>query len=203
MPSQRTRATAGATSSEAEPPSTDELASRMTSRLRISKEKGKEKDTGVRAPPTRIPAKTRAKKQVADGEAEALADIVAEKLTIREPAAPKERSIEEVRAEAMRAVNAASKNLSAIVETGWKSSDPTGPPRSNKPAKAGSSKTDATTSQVQSCVEAIREGLAALRKARPGDVDVERAACSAAGKLVSLESVSASVTHLEHVESLH
>ncbi|EIW51672.1 separase [Trametes versicolor FP-101664 SS1] len=77
----------------------------------------------------------------------------------------------------MRNVNAASKSLSAVAESGWKASD---------------AKSDRTTaaSAVKHAASARKE-LNVLREFSPGEVDVERAASSVVGKLVSLEMYQA------------
>lgn len=126
-----------------------------------------------------------------EAEAEALADAVERKLTIGETEVPRSKSRDELCVEAMREINTASTKLSAIVETGWKTPIgnlmATGSGRSVKP---NPSDVDRTSLQVGSHAKAIRDGLAMLRENKPGDRDIERAACSAAGKLIALEAVS-------------
>jgi separase len=168
-------------------PSTDALASRVATRLAIGKGKTvatRSESKGVTPATTKSKARRPATDAVAEIEVDVLAGIVEQKLVI-EPKSAKSR--EEICEEAMRAVNAASKNLSIIVETGWKSSS-SGEPSSSK--KSGSSQSGTTVADVERYLKSIREGLYALREHRPGDMDVERAACSAAGKLITLESVS-------------
>ncbi|KAI0777838.1 peptidase family C50-domain-containing protein [Trametes elegans] len=77
----------------------------------------------------------------------------------------------------MRAVNSASKGLSAIVESGWKATE------------AKSDRTTATAA-VKHATTARKE-LGVLRELSTGEVDVERAASSVVGKLVSLEMCQA------------
>lgn len=76
----------------------------------------------------------------------------------------------------MRAVNVASQKLSALMQTGW-----------------SATKDDGTSKQrreAASCALNIRKNLNALRKAvAPSPLDLERAALSAAGKLLSLQLV--------------
>ncbi|KAI0824951.1 peptidase family C50-domain-containing protein [Trametes gibbosa] len=77
----------------------------------------------------------------------------------------------------MRTVNAASKSLSALVESGWRASDP---------------KSDRTNAAVAvKHATTVRKELVKLRKLCPGEVDVERAASSVVGKLISLEMYQA------------
>ncbi|KAH9478241.1 Separin [Psilocybe cubensis] len=73
---------------------------------------------------------------------------------------------------AMRSVNEASQALSGVVQSGWKKS-------------ADSSKT--TLATATSAASKASKALDTLRKLRPGDLDVERAASSVLGKLIALE----------------
>ncbi|KAI0700451.1 peptidase family C50-domain-containing protein [Cytidiella melzeri] len=97
----------------------------------------------------------------------------------------------------MRVVNSASKNLSTIVETGWKRSNGGQHSSSRLVPKPGSSKPDAIAFQVDACSRTIREGLCALREYRPGDIDVERAACSAVGKMIAIDSYQSAMLILQ------
>ncbi|KAG6866774.1 hypothetical protein C0991_011433 [Blastosporella zonata] len=78
-------------------------------------------------------------------------------------------SDEQIRLESMRAVNSASQSLSSAINSGWKKS-------SGK-----------TSSTVASAAAAAAKHLTILRQNGSGDLDVERAAMSVLGKLVSLE----------------
>jgi separase len=168
-------------------PSTDALASRVTTRVAIEKGKTiatRSESKGVTQATTKSKARRPGTDAVAEVEVDVLAGIVERKLVIEPKSA---KSKEEICERAMRAVNAASKNLSMIVETGWKSSG-SGEPSSSK--KSGFLQSGTTVTDVEQYSKSIREGLRTLREHRPGDMDVERAACSAAGKLITLESVS-------------
>ncbi|KAI0634651.1 peptidase family C50-domain-containing protein [Trametes polyzona] len=77
----------------------------------------------------------------------------------------------------MRTVNAASKALSSVLDSGWRASDS----KSNKSTAA---------SAVKQATLARKE-LATLREIAQGEVDVERAASSLVGKLISLEMYQA------------
>lgn len=172
-------------------PSTERLASRMKSNLRISKDQTRE--TATRPLAIRAPTRSRTKMAGKDveAEAEALADIVEQKLTIGEAQEPKPKSREGLCVETMREINTASTKLSAIMETGWKT--PIGnltAAGSGKSVKTGPADVDRTARQVDIHAKTIRDGLAMLRENKPGDRDIERAACSAAGKLIALEAVS-------------
>jgi separase len=76
---------------------------------------------------------------------------------------------------AMLSVNAASQDLSKVIQSGWKKS-------------SSSSKT--TLQSTTSSASAAVKHVAVLRNLCPDDVDVERAAASILGKLVALELVS-------------
>ncbi|KAG6831576.1 hypothetical protein H0H87_004795 [Tephrocybe sp. NHM501043] len=78
-------------------------------------------------------------------------------------------SYEQLRLESMRAVNSASQALTLAIQSGWKKS--TGKP----------------SSSVVNAAAATIKHLTLLRQNGSGDVDVERAAMSVLGKLVSLE----------------
>ena len=80
-------------------------------------------------------------------------------------------SEEQIRIDSMRAVNSASQQLSATIQSGWKKS-------SNK-----------GSTQVATAVATAAKHLATLRQNSSGDVDIERAAMTVLGKLVSLELV--------------
>ncbi len=90
------------------------------------------------------------------------------------------KSTQDRRVSAMRAVNAASQGLTAVMKSGWKA------PR----AQPSATKSTATTHEAFDLVASARTALGDLRVLSPGDVDVERAAISVAGKLLSLDMVS-------------
>ncbi|KAJ6525608.1 peptidase family C50-domain-containing protein [Mycena capillaripes] len=88
----------------------------------------------------------------------------------------------------MRAANSASQELSNIVQSGWrKSSD--GPPSKKSPTFVNAS---------ASAMVAAKH-LALLRKTSPGDLDIERAAGSVLGKLVTLEMFDAALAALQEM----
>ena len=95
-----------------------------------------------------------------------LAGDLATKLAIGSP---------ESKLSAMLSVNAASQDLSRVIQSGWKKS-------------SSSSKT--TLQSTTSSASAAVKHVALLRNLCPDDVDVERAAASILGKLVALEMVS-------------
>lgn len=171
----------------------DELAARMASKLTIDKGKGKER-AGLLAPVTkpvlRPTARLRSRKILSfETDVDNLVEDVERKLTLVSTEETSEKSVEQRCADAMRSVNAASKALSGVVESGWKASS-----RVNTPTIPTSHKTVPSTSDTMALVDrlgnSVRDGLAVLRALRPGDMDVERAASSAVGKLISLEYVS-------------
>ena len=90
------------------------------------------------------------------------------------------KSTQDKRVAAMRAVNAASQGLTSVMKSGWKA------PRAEPSAK----KSTATTHEAFDLAASARTTLGDLRVLSPGDVDVERAAISVAGKLLSLDMVS-------------
>ncbi|KAF9456116.1 peptidase family C50-domain-containing protein [Collybia nuda] len=95
---------------------------------------------------------------------------------------------EEVRLSAMRSVNSASQELSAIIKSGWKRSSNTAALKQN-------------LRDVTRLTALANEGLAELRRISPRDVDVERAAVSVLGKLVALEMFNESMSTLEDLHS--
>jgi separase len=90
------------------------------------------------------------------------------------------KSTQDKRVSAMRAVNAASQGLTSVMKSGWKA------PRMEPSAK----KSTAATHEAFDLAASARTALGDLRVLSPGDVDVERAAISVAGKLLSLDMVS-------------
>ena len=89
-------------------------------------------------------------------------------------------SIQDRRVSIMRAVNSGSQGLTGLIKSGWKapSVDPSG------------KKSTTALHEAFGLVTSVRSALGDLRVISPGDVDVERAAISVAGKLLSLDMVS-------------
>ena len=113
--------------------------------------------------------------------AEDLADALATKLTIsgskgKQKAAPEMISKDDLRISATWSVNSASQELSNVVCSGWKK------------ALFNFSKT--TLSNTESSALTAEENLCVLRRICLQDMDVERAAVSVLGKLVTLYLVS-------------
>ena len=174
--------------------SPDELAIQMAARLTLGKGKGKERPDSpppaverIRRPAARLRSTKIGSQEV---KPEELAKTVEKKLKITSPGGHVAVTREERCADAMRSVNAASKTLSGIVETGWRASSQTGTPPQPAARKTNSASMTDTASQVQKLAGSLQVGLGLLRELRPGDIDVERAASSAVGKLISLEAVS-------------
>ena len=120
---------------------------------------------------------SKAGKQVAED----LAGALAAKLTIsgskgKPKAAPKVISEDDLRVSAMRSVNLASPELSNVVRSGWKKS------------LCNFAKT--TLSNDESSALMAEENLCILRRICMQNMDVERAAVSVLGKLVTLDMVS-------------
>jgi separase len=89
-------------------------------------------------------------------------------------------SIQDRRISVMRAVNGASQGLTAVVKSGWKAPS----------VELSMKKSTATRHEAFSLAASARSALGDLRAISPGDVDVERAAISVAGKLLSIDMVS-------------
>jgi len=106
--------------------------------------------------------------------AEQLASELASKLTLSNDKGKMKALEIEDSSSSMRSVNEASQALSAVVQSGWKKS---------------SSDSRTTLSTVASITAKATKHLDTLRRLRPGDLDVERAAASILGKLVALEMV--------------
>ncbi|PFH48873.1 hypothetical protein AMATHDRAFT_148907 [Amanita thiersii Skay4041] len=85
-----------------------------------------------------------------------------------------EVSDEQKRTASMKGVNTASQALSVLVQSGWKKS-------------AESSKSSSSFTSVLESAETVSKHLRILRSLSPDDINVERAAISVLGKLVSLE----------------
>jgi separase len=79
----------------------------------------------------------------------------------------------------MRTVNLCLQTLSAVVQSGWKAT----------PEKAKKKTGSTNASNVDNATKTARKALERLRDICPGDVDVERAACSISGKLLALDMV--------------
>ncbi|KAF7305053.1 Cysteine peptidase C50 [Mycena kentingensis (nom. inval.)] len=125
---------------------------------------------------TRRKAPTRPKQRPED----ALVDGIAA-LSISKP-----QSKADQRLASMRAVNTASQELSALVQSGW-----------NKSADASTKSANAT--KAAAAATAASKHLALLRDASPGDVDIERAAGSVLGKLVALEMFDVALPALKEM----
>jgi separase len=95
-------------------------------------------------------------------------------------------SIQDRRISVMRTVNAASQGLTAVMKSGWKAP-------SAEPSKKKSS---ATRHEAFGLAASARSALGDLCVVSPGDIDVERAAISVAGKLLSLDMVSCRYIYL-------
>lgn len=89
-------------------------------------------------------------------------------------------SIQDKRISVMRAVNAASQGLAAVMKSGWKAPS----------IEPSMKKSTAARHEAFGLATSARRALEDLRVISPGDVDVERAAISVAGKLLSLDMVS-------------
>jgi separase len=89
-------------------------------------------------------------------------------------------SIQDRRISVMRTVNGASQGLTAVMKSGWKA------PSVEHPTK----RPTAALHEAFGLSASARSALGDLRVISPGDADVERAAISVAGKLLSLDMVS-------------
>ncbi|KAF8139770.1 hypothetical protein EV363DRAFT_1413348 [Boletus edulis] len=92
-----------------------------------------------------------------------------------EPSPP---TTEDERTNCMRMVNLSLQNLSVVTQSGWKFAL-----EGTKNARNAS----ANTSKVDDATRTARKALGRLRGIAPDDIDVERAACSITGKLITLE----------------
>lgn len=101
-----------------------------------------------------------------------------------------EKTREERCADAMREVNSASRSLSAIVESGWKSSAAS----AKVPQRSSTSKQPDQATAAAQHASSAKSALRELRELKPGDIDVERAASSLIGRLISLELVRPALT---------
>ncbi|KAI0250615.1 hypothetical protein BJV78DRAFT_542351 [Lactifluus subvellereus] len=90
------------------------------------------------------------------------------------------KSTQDNRVSAMRVVNGASQGLTTVMKSGWKA-----------PSTGTTAKKSATPAhEAFGLAASARAALKELRASSPGDVDVERAAVSVAGKLLSLDMYS-------------
>lgn len=93
-----------------------------------------------------------------------------------------QKPTEDPKSTAMKNVNTVLQSLSSAIQSDWKATT----------ARSGSSFTSAGLSKLATTA---RTSLGALRKLTPGALDVERAALSTVGKLVTLEMVSGALKH--------
>ncbi|KAJ3553303.1 hypothetical protein NM688_g3687 [Phlebia brevispora] len=114
-----------------------------------------------------------------------VSESLVSELTTKLTLSPK--SEEEQCLEAMRTVNAASRRLSNVIESGWtRSKDATSAATTvRKTSKAPSSVH--TAASVTEYFATARHALQVLRKLKPSNLDVERAASSLFSKLITLE----------------
>jgi separase len=141
----------------------------------------------TKAKTRRAPAAS-TKKSIVKGKAPAVSteevtDQFASKLTISKAKSTRNGVTRvptpERRILAMRTVNGASQGLSTVMKTSWKA--PSEDPAVKKSA--------ANTHEAFGLATSARTSLGELRAISPGDVDVERAAITVAGKLLNLDMV--------------
>lgn len=167
------------------PPNPDDLADNLATNLTVADPKGKARARVPVAPrattsrATRAPTRTASKS--GSSEVTGLTQAFAGKLAITEQAPTK--SQEERCQEAMRLVNTASRGLSEIAESGWKFG--------SSASATSKSKSSDKTPVIAGHYKTAMASLVTLREFRPDDVDIERAASSIVGKLLSMEMVSA------------
>lgn len=92
------------------------------------------------------------------------------------------KAAEDPKSAAMKNVNTVLQSLTSAIQSDWKATT----------ARSGSSFTSVGLSKLATTA---RTSLVTLRKLNPGALDVERAALSAVGKLVTLEMVGGSLRH--------
>ena len=143
-------------------------------------------------PPTKaanLTRRTTRKKPTTTQSQDDLADKLASKLTLhgarpsaKQPskAKPSPPTTEDERTSCMRMVNLSLQIISAVAQSGWKST-------SEKTKSARNANSNA--SKVDDATRTARKALEWLREVIPDDLDVERAACSIVGKLIALELV--------------
>lgn len=135
------------------------------------------------APATSRPSKTKTASTIST---DALASALSSTLVLNDKPAKRKQKVEEPHdpeetcLAAMRAVNTASKRLSGIIASGW------------KPIGGQGKKGEHTVEGVRSIIEDTASQLNVLRRLKTGDLDVERAASSVVGKVLSLELVRSS-----------
>ncbi|KAG6850976.1 hypothetical protein H0H93_005845 [Arthromyces matolae] len=128
-----------------------------------------------------ISTRTRSK-NVTEETVNKLADQLTSNLTISDTKGKQKATLssEQIRLDSMRAVNSASQQLSAVIESGWKKSP--GKPSTQPAVKAATS---------------AAKHLHILRKDELKDINVERASMSVLAKLVSLEMYDEALSALD------
>ncbi|TCD70963.1 hypothetical protein EIP91_000870 [Steccherinum ochraceum] len=139
--------------------------------------------------PTASSRTTSRTKTATPSAVDALASTLASNLTLSDKSSKGKQKVaasppdpEEQCLAAMRAVNASSKRLSGIVAGGWKPYD------NEKRKKGGLSVED-----VRKLVDEVAGDLRFLREMKAGSLDIERAASSIIGKILSLEMYDAAL----------
>lgn len=128
----------------------------------------------------------------ADVVARSSSEVLVEELKTKLTITPKSKTVEEQSLDAMRSVNGASKSLSGIIESGWTIlSSRNAPSAPRKASKASASVP--TISVVTEHYTTAKASLQTLRRLRPRNLDVERAASSMVSKLINLEMVRSPV----------
>ncbi|KIJ59919.1 hypothetical protein HYDPIDRAFT_32659 [Hydnomerulius pinastri MD-312] len=92
---------------------------------------------------------------------------------------------EDERVGSMRIVNTSLRTLSAVTQSGWKA------------VPEAKTSNNANAAKVDGAVKAATKALECLRVVSPDDLDVERAACSIAGKLLTLEMYNEATSILD------
>jgi separase len=138
----------------------------------------------TRRPPVAAAKKSTVKGKVPAVSTEDISRELASTLTISKAKSTRNGATRvptpERRVLAMRTVNGASQGLSTVMKTGWKA-----------PSEDLAKKSAANTHEAFSLATSARAALGDLRAISPGDIDVERAAITVAGKLLSLDMVRA------------
>jgi separase len=151
------------------------LSSSNTSNYRASDDTNPKKAATVRRTLTRQPPKSKLAGSIT---ADQLVNELASKLTLNDGKGKQraEESSQDTKASSMRSMNSVSQTLTGIIQSGWRKS-------------SSDSASRATLVNANSSASAAAKHLAILRRLCPNDVDVERAAVSVLGKLVTLEMV--------------
>ncbi|KAJ6630611.1 peptidase family C50-domain-containing protein [Mycena sp. CBHHK59/15] len=139
---------------------------------------------------TRRPVSTRTKQRVATST-DQLADKLSSLAISKPQTKGKEKAtlpLEDPRMSAMRAVNSASQALTDMAKSGWRKSSDVPPPK----------RSAAFVSASASAALAAKH-LALLRDMSPRDLDIERAAGSVLGKLVTLEMFDPALVALQEI----